>query len=323
MYPSILELLHPQRLRELLTDSNGKFLSATEQSEKITQCLQRIETEYEHHTNHPRAIVELDTKTKHSQYNIPARTITIKSSESFGGVQYIWEWAHEHGHHEQSNRNNKNINYIMAQISREFYPNRATNIFGHATPEYGSHYNEILARTASLRVLTHAYYELTTQHDFTVEDRETLLPQYEECWLQAKTYQEVFNIDKIISFNKKQLKRYNPEDAVFIDMSREDVQQFLNKNSHKLYLKAFNDFQKAIKEFSVVIKQMRDEIGPKREQTKAYQEELLRIHKYSVKPLSHSTAATNPTEPPQQEFTVPLTGKQYYFDNNLNEIDDR
>lgn len=43
----------------------------------------------------------------------------------------------------------------------------------------------------------------------------------------------------------------------------------------------------------------------------------------SILELSHSTAATNPTEPPQQEFTVPLTGKQYYFDNNLNEIDDR
>lgn len=274
----ILHLLHPTRFQALLTDEKQYPLTLIQQRQKIQEALKRVEQQCQQETGYPAATVTVESKIRNPGYDITGKTIQMQYEPSFTGVRYVWDWAHEHAHHEQSNPNNKHINYQMAQISREFYPTPPLNIWRQPKPAYISNYNEIIARTASLRTLTTAYQDLTRLHDFTVEDREALLPEYLECYRQAVLYQERYDVQAMLRFNQKQVKHYDPSEALYITLSRNEVQQFLNQNSLKLYQKAFHQFQTAIKGMAVVIQQIRDEIGPQRENTKTKQQELARIH---------------------------------------------
>ena len=226
MYSAVLTLLHPAKFAVVCKNNNGESFTTDAHVHNLQYLLNEAEKEYEQNTGHVAANITLDAKAKNPQYDIPTGTIVMQFHEKFSAVRYIWDWAHEHAHHEQSNQYNSNINFTMAQISREFYPTPPLNWLRQPKPAYIGNYNEIIARTASLSTLTKACWELTTQDDFTITHREQILPELRECQAQALEYQKRFSLSAMTEFNKTQLAHYKPEDALYIDMPAADVCTF-------------------------------------------------------------------------------------------------
>lgn len=319
MQQCILDLIHPSRY-QVGMQSYHKTHGANADIAYAQKLLTQAENEIAAITQNPKATIHVTDDALDAACDYVRRILTIpqqrgqfesaKNLHTKSGIDYIWQWSHEHCHHEQSDRQNPNINFKMAQISRALYyrppnyPKWFRNLFQpKMDARYATNYNELLAHAASARCLTQAYTELRQRHDFTVEDRDTLLPSYEQRVRELTEYLSHTSALTITEFNNAQLKYYKPDEIVCMEMTCSDVQQFLRQNGSKIYLQAIAELQRATRDLARVVKEMQLETGERREETREYQHELELQYQYKQKATPIQQTPTDKVcEQPMTEY---------------------
>ncbi|MBQ8806351.1 MAG: hypothetical protein IJZ68_07860 [Bacteroidaceae bacterium] len=339
MQQCILDLIHPSRYQTGM-QSYHKEHGANADAAYAQKLLTQVENEIAAITQKPKATIRVTEDSLDVACDYVRRILTIpqqrgqfesaKNIHTKSGIDYVWQWSHEHCHHEQSDKNNAAINFKMAQISRALYyrppnlPKLLRKFFSPINPKYASNYNELLAHAASAQCLAQAYRELRQRHDFTVEDRDILLASYKQRVEELCDYREKFHLGTINDFNAAQLRLYKPDEIVCLDMTAADVQNFLRQNGNRLYLEAAEILRLATRDLMRVLKEMELETGERRDETQEYQKELSLKHQFRKVAQPLHTAENKPenTPTPNEDVLQPTNQQSIQHTIDADERDD-
>ncbi len=338
MQQCILDLIHPSRYQTGM-QSHHKEHGANADAAYAQKLLTQAENEIAAITQKPKATIHVTEDSLDAACDYVRRILTIpqqrgqfesaKNIHTKSGIDYVWQWSHEHCHHEQSDRQNPGMNFQMAQISRALYyrppnlPKWLRSFFSTVNPKYASNYNELLAHAASAKCLAQAYKELRKRHDFTVEDRDVLIPAYQQRVEELRSYRDKFQLSAINEFNASELKQYKSDEIVCLNMTAADVQAFLRQNGNNLYLKAMEELRLAIRDLAQALKEMQLEAGERREETQEYHKELALKKQFQkvatpfVSPSANTQINLTTDESPSQTSTIES------HDSYLHDSDER